>query len=465
MGKCTPLCQKCDWKGKVSDPKARCKRHQPALTVDPLSHVFPTTASNVKSQFQRFTITNTGEGGYLRIGKITLQTDDAEQFEIYEDHASGQTLKPGEDKEIKVRFAPDSQGNKATDIVIPSNADTSPTRVPIRGTTCKVIVVISVDWDGHDLRDANINAFNDFRTNAHAQHNGQPIPLTHFICASYFTGPNIAAAASDPINPSGAANIGTKIRRALRAQDEIGLHVHGWRSVVAGAGVAFTNHHGWWPLVANPSFYNCWRDIGHDNPLTDYNANEVRDILNYSRTQLNNNLGGGYSISNSFRSGGWVTSAAVRQGIYNAGFRVDSSAVPANAAFNASNDFSHWHADWTGRPVTQDSQPYTINVGAGQILKEVPDNCYLADYATQAEMNNRMQNWALTQPGPVLLAIGFHQETVAELYTYDNAGGENGPGPGYLPRITNALNTWHGDGTWQHLQFCTVEQAADIFLP
>ena len=467
MGKCTPLCQQCDWKGDVNNSLARCAAHAPALTVTPRPHVFPTTAVDANSDYQTFTITNTGGGGDLVIGQITLIGAENNQFRIVRDRASGGTIRQGRSKTIRVRFRPTSQGNKAADINIPSNVVASPTRVPIRGTTYKVIVVISVDWDGHDLRDANINAFENFRNNAHDQNNGQPIPLTHFICASYFTGPNIAGAVNP--NPSTVPNISTKIQRALRAQDEIGLHVHGWQTVIVGSGVGFTNNHHWAdPTLAVaarqiPGYHNCWRDIGHTNPLTDYNANEVRDILNHSRTVLNNNLGGGYSISNSFRSGGWVTSAAVRQGIYDAGFRIDSSAVPDNAGFVG---FSHWHGDWGAVPITQNSQPYTIDDGAGRILKEVPDNCYLADYINTADMNDHMKNWALTQPGPVLVAIGFHQETVGELYTYDNAGGvQNGPGPGHLTEITNVLNQWHGDGTWQNLQFCTVEQAANIFLP
>lgn len=473
MGKCTPLCRQCDWKGDVNDPLARCVAHAPALNVDPPYHVFPTTAVDAESDYQTFTITNTGQGGDLVIGQITLIGAEYNQFRIVRDRASGETIHQGRSKTIRVRFSPNSRGSKAAEINIPSNVADSPTRVPIRGTTYKVIVVISVDWDGHDLRDANINAFENFRNNAHDQDNGQPIPFTHFICASYFTGPNIAGAVNP--NPSTVPNISTKIQRALRAQDEIGLHVHGWQTVIVGSGVGFTNNHHWAdPTITvvarqTPGYHNCWRDIGHTNPLTDYNANEVCDILTHSRTVLNNNLGGGYRISNSFRSGGWVTNAAVRQGIYDAGFRIDSSAVANNPAFNSPHDFSNWHGDWRAGPIgpiNQQKQPFLIDDGAGRILKEVPDNCYLADYINTADMDDHMQNWALTQPGPVLVAIGFHQETVSELYTYDNAGVvQDGPGAGFLPRIENVLNQWHGDGTWQHLQFCTVEEAADIFLP
>jgi hypothetical protein len=483
MGKCTPLCQKCDRKGKVSDPKARCKHHEPALTVDPLRYVFPTTANNAKSQLKCFNIKNSGKGGYLRIQKIILQKGDTDQFEIYEDRASGQTLKPDEKKEIKVRFTPDSQGKKATDIVIHSNVGDSPTRVPIRGTTYKVIVVVSCDWDGHDLRNANIGHFEAFR-------NRYPsIPMTHFICASYFTGAGAAMGA----NPTTLLGIQQQMARAFRDGDEFGLHVHGWKTVIDQAqqdandpNQWFINQHNWADLAASPGYTNCWNDIGHTNPLTLYGQDQIEQILRTSRTILNNNLPGGHQISSSFRSGGWVSNDDVKRAIVAAGFTIDSSAVPLGfAAPGSSLHTLHNTVPPMWQGITDESQPDVIDLGAHGKLKEVPNNFGLADYRTKAAMHNKMTTWALTRTEPTMVHIGFHQETVNGLTLYNfctdpaHADGctctpqYTAADQAYLKRLynqnsppTGLLDDWHADNAiWPNLEFLTVEDAADLFLP
>jgi phosphotransferase system HPr-like phosphotransfer protein len=89
-------------------------------------------------------------------------------------------------------------------------------------TTPRVHVSISVDWEGRDLSAINLNAFRTLRK-AHPN-----VPLTHFLNAAYFTK-----------RDANATRVQADIRRALRPGDELGLHIHPWKTLVEAAGVKF----------------------------------------------------------------------------------------------------------------------------------------------------------------------------------------------------------------------------------
>ena len=88
-------------------------------------------------------------------------------------------------------------------------------------TPC-VHVSISVDWEGRDLSAINLNAFRAYRE-AHPD-----VPLTHFLNAAYFTK-----------RDANASKVQADIRRVLRPDDELGLHIHPWKTLVEAAGVKF----------------------------------------------------------------------------------------------------------------------------------------------------------------------------------------------------------------------------------
>jgi len=89
-------------------------------------------------------------------------------------------------------------------------------------TPPRVHVAISVDWEGSDLSAINLNAFRVYRE-AHPD-----VPLTHFLNAAYFTKLD-----------ANASKVQADVRRALRPGDELGLHIHPWKSLVEAAGVKF----------------------------------------------------------------------------------------------------------------------------------------------------------------------------------------------------------------------------------
>lgn len=287
----------------------------------------------------------------------------------------------------------------------------------------KLIVTVSVDWEGLGLRDEDLDACVAF------QKRFRKIPLTHFLNAAYFTRGDRADAVT------------AMIRRVIRDGDETGLHVHCWRSLVERSGVAFR---------AGPRFYkggsfsNAPEDgAGYTVELSAYSAEEVAKIVSTSRGLL---VARGFKLSRSFRSGGWMASPSVLQGVREAGFTVDSSATDPS-----------WHQDeiegtrlqrrlgdlW-GK-ITQHTQPFEISTPAGRIL-EMPDSGALADYVTADEMNRHVAT-ALSKLGPKthrFAHIGFHLE-----------GCER-----FLPRIADCVKAWHDH---PRVSFRTLAEAATLF--
>ncbi|MEK7484164.1 MAG: hypothetical protein AABZ60_07520 [Planctomycetota bacterium] len=289
-------------------------------------------------------------------------------------------------------------------------------------TLGKVIVTISVDWEGRSLSGNNLNAMVGFRKRF------KTIPLTHFFNAAYFT------------RQSSPALLLPRIKRTMEAQDEIGLHIHCWRSLVLGSGVSFLREPTFWgPLYELTEFQG---DLGHEVELDAYELQDIRKIVQNS-TKIIQSLG--FQVSSSFRCGGWLASPKVLEAIRAEGFLIDSSATDRR-----------WHQDeiseyliyermgelW--KEVTAETQPFFIETKAGSVL-EMPDTGALADYITAEEMNQHLAE-ALKQVTPDtrrFVHLGFHQETAEE----------------YLPRLITTLEQWqsHPD-----LYFCTLEKAAQL---
>lgn len=290
-----------------------------------------------------------------------------------------------------------------------------------------VRVAISVDWEGRELSEENLAAIERFRTRF------PEVPLTHFLNAAYFT--KRGAASQD-------AAVAARIKRALRPQDELGLHLHGWRSLIEAAGVEFKQAPSFWG--AGKPLQPAGGDEGHEVEIAAYSAAELERILTFSKETLRER--GGFEIGASFRAGGWVAPPHVLEGVAAAGFGVDTSAVPPS-----------WHEELSGlalrgriqqlwgqvRPTTQ---PYRVQTPKGVVI-EMPDTGALADYVTAREMTTHVRE-ALTRQrlrpaGEVYVHLGFHLETAAR----------------YLPRLAEALSALRGDAD-PRLALETLEQSA-----
>lgn len=274
----------------------------------------------------------------------------------------------------------------------------------------KIRIVVSVDWEGRDLREDNLAAMQDFRERFPA------VPLQQFLNAAYYTKPQVYA-----------AGLTRSIKSVLRPGDEHGLHIHAWRSLVNAAGVRFRT---------GPSFVDqdvnvntCGVDCGSDVSLTAYTKPELQKMIRKSVEIL---TAQGFNRPTSFRAGGWQANDAVLSALAEEGFALDSSATYApylEASWGAYNLFRFVAELWPTTNPT--SQPYIYSSKTGHQILELPNNASLADYVTGSDMLNAFIAQArLLQVSPqndVYLSIGFHQETAAA----------------YLPRLISALNQIH----------------------
>jgi hypothetical protein len=426
----------------------KCIGADPRITVVPPFHDHRHVKVNLDRAHHVFTIHSVGEAP-LHIGHLALAGADAAGFRISHDAASGQTIPPGENRTVTVSVQAHHTGILNATLDVPSDDPFEPlVRVPLTARVSRpVVVVISVDWEGVNLLPANIDAIANFRAMPQFAH----IPLTHFLSEGYF---DLSEAGDWQV-------IRNEMMRAMLPIDECAVHVHCWHGLLNNAGVAPSGNDNWGPGA--DLYFNIWGDGGHANPLTDYNAVDVQTILEHSRQGLE--IAGQFNISRSYRSGGWVMNAAVQQGVYAAGFRVDSSAVPPALVQGQGLADGVLNAAWGA--VMTDTQPYLLPAVGGGQLKEIPDNCALADYVTPAQMHAVM-DWALQQQSeePFLVQIGFHQETAGTLDLYNNLGYYlQNPPQQYLQTIIDVLTQWHGDfNIWPELEFLTVEQAANRFF-
>jgi hypothetical protein len=253
----------------------------------------------------------------------------------------------------------------------------------------KVHIAVSVDWEGREISDENIAAFTLFRA-AHPQ-----VPLTHFINAAYFD--KAEANAEDVIR---------RMRAIIQSHDELGLHIHPWKSLVESAGVVYRSGPTIWG-VERPERKG-WPDPGHDVSVEAYTTDEFQKLVAHSKKVLDAN---GFALSKSFRAGAWLAGPRVLEAVRREGFLVDSSATDTK-----------WHTKiaqfalpqmirdiWPD--VTADTQPFYISTPAGDIL-EMPDTGALADYVSAQQMADHIID-AISKLDQTdrYVHIGFHQET------------------------------------------------------
>lgn len=268
-------------------------------------------------------------------------------------------------------------------------------------------MLVTVDWEGRDLLEPNLQAMEAFRTN------WPNVPLVHFLNAAYFTKPR-----------ADAELVTTRIERALSSQDERGLHLHGWKSLFEASGVTFRNTPTVWD--AQGSVTDCAFDCGHEVPISAYTAEELEKVLRFSRNTLEQR---GFGQAKSFRAGAWLLTEPVRTALGRLGFANDNSAVFAK----------HLSSEIGERPLyalvlelwkdtTPSSQPFGLELPSAKTsLLEIPDNGALADYMSAEEMfavyaENR-DLLGLEPAHSRVVSIGFHQETANE----------------YLARVDGAL--------------------------
>ena len=288
-------------------------------------------------------------------------------------------------------------------------------------------VAVTVDWEGVALGEEGLAALEHLRAALPGA------PFTHFVCPAYLT-------KDAPIPDAGAI-----LKSAVRAGDEVGVHVHGWRSLARAAGLT--------PKLA-PSFLAADGklvefpdgDLGFEVDLEAYDVTELRALVATSRRLLRERAG--LTVSAIFRAGGFLATPAVLEAIRAEGIAVDSSAIearPLEDELPGAPLPGRLRALWPRIEAT--SQPYPIATEAGPVV-ELPI-AGAADYLTASELFDllaRARAALDAQPErDVVLVLVVVQETADD----------------FAPRLEEAFARARKEGALDaRTEFVTVSQAS-----
>ncbi len=272
------------------------------------------------------------------------------------------------------------------------------------------------------------------------------IPVTHFICPSYFY--HYPKTATEKINS------------IVRPQDEIGLHIHCNKYLINNIpGVTFKTQHNYYKknditiqardkiISFLPKSYakKIKQKVisGRGVPLSVYSSDEIVQIIRHSQKLLFDKL---QTKITSFRAGGWLASDAIFEALNKLGFSGDSSAVPPEIVSNSyeidyignnHDDFGEtypyfsdfvkkiWgstiqesgflknkkiHSYFSSHYISKKEQPFFID----KIL-EIPNNLGATDFAEINKTFIPTLEWAIKENSknnnkPLFLNLTCHQE-------------------------------------------------------
>ena len=81
-----------------------------------------------------------------------------------------------------------------------------------------------------------------------------------------------------------------KIALVLKDEDELGLHIHAWKSLVESAGVSFRQKPNWNDQFDDTFRESCSFDCGHGVPLWAYSDDELKKIIDAKMGQSQNEM-------------------------------------------------------------------------------------------------------------------------------------------------------------------------------
>ncbi|MGH7453104.1 MAG: hypothetical protein ACRENG_17275, partial [bacterium] len=282
---------------------------------------------------------------------------------------------------------------------------------------------------------------------------------------------------------------------------EIGLHIHGWISLMQACGVTPRdpvqdqslpdwgarehNRYGLCVPYRNDAGEEKI-DYGHGVPLGVYHQDEIYQMVEKGRELLIENKI--IALSNdciSFRCGGWMANDAVLAAIQmvEPPFQYETSAVDASFFANGSGVLDHWLAQlWGPQRQIENSYltnslflsayPNGINIYAHsndvseaqprkmQKLLELPDTAILADYVDADYMQAQIDNVVAAssqQSSEVYVSLGFHLES----------GGDPRFGMrfGHIERVIEVLEYVEQQyAATDRIQYLTIAEAGKHFL-
>ncbi len=365
----------------------------------------------------------------------------------------------------------------------------------------QVIVTVTCDWDGLDyplhgsynpegdlhLRFARgiqaIQYFNEIFKNR--------IPLTHFICPVYFTRSKLLA-----------EYYAYRISQLIKNSNcEIGLHLHGWVSLIHACGVSprdpvkddsvpeWGEQNGNRQGLSVPYGSDAGEqriDYGHGVPLGVYCREEITQLVEAGRELfVANGIIPSRAECISFRCGGWMANDAVFEALQMVipPFQFEASAVDAGFFSQKDGMLAQWLAKLWGADQQPEhsflantlflsAYPHGINIHARsndvagaqpqrlQKLLEIPDTAILADYVNADYMKEQIDRAvavAEQQSSDVYVSLGFHLES----------GGDPRFGEvfGHIEEVIDALkHVTQKYALAGKIQYLTIAEAGGRFL-
>jgi hypothetical protein len=276
------------------------------------------------------------------------------------------------------------------------NAGTEGSLDLLKNQEGKILLALSIQWEGENLLDSNLNAIAEFREKFSS------ISFLQFVNPVYFTKDN-----------ANTEDVRSKIASVMRSNDSLGLQLLGWRSLIEGAGVTYRSAPTFWgnrPEVRPDS-----KDIGHEVPISTYSQDELSKIFEHGIDIFSKN---GFPRPISFMAGGWMATTQVLEACAREGIKYDFSGIPPSAIATKAKRFPiyQWLADLWAR-TTPFSQPTPIPTEAGWI-QEYYNNGGTLDYASESDIVDLYRAYAnllKKDPSrPYVLHIGIYQETAAK---------------------------------------------------
>jgi len=283
-----------------------------------------------------------------------------------------------------------------------------------------VVVAISVDWEGAELNPDGMDAIDFLRTRV-------PVPLTHFVCAAYFT-----KAEPEPVTAS--------LREMVKPGDELAIHLHAWRSLASASGLEPRTSPSAYTGRTETDDYD--GDTGYETDLDTYDVAALRALLQTSRRLLQQ---AALPVSHSFRAGMFLGTPKVIAAIRSEGFTTDSSAID-HREIDLEDHTLERRVAAVWPDITTTTQPFALGGGPAPIV-EVPIAAF-ADFTTPDEIT-ALVDAAYTRlhadPGhDQIVVLAFNLETAATL-------------TGRVVEGIQKARARHGD-----LVFATVEYAAEL---
>ena len=259
----------------------------------------------------------------------------------------------------------------------------SPIVTNIYSQPAKITVYMTVDWEGATLDNENLEAIQSFRKKY------PHIAMLQLITPSYWLRPEVDKTA-----------ISAQIKSTFLPIDQVGLHLHGWKSLVNYCQVRYQPAPSFADQDESCEAGDCGYSVSLENA---YSAADLNKLVACSSAIL---VSEGFAKPSHFRAGGWQLGTKLSAALQANGFSWDSSRIDANLLT------TNWHEDSSMIKMLRQlhpnatplDQPFYINQ-----LHEYPNNAALADYTSTKQIVAMFKDLIANQK--TVMVLGFHQET------------------------------------------------------